>query len=323
MVAGNHQVAVKPDERAPTQSIYIEYLFVMWSLIGLAPPRRRTAIAARGHSLSSSERVASIGGSSDGLVLLALRVQLHKLGQVELRLLEHLCLVHKHVLEWVELGALLCDLLGDGLGQELLKEVLEGGFLGLVHHDLHHLLADVLNLRCFSIAGGLYLLGLAACERNAEQAHEVTIGGLGLHESLDQRMPFLDEGAKLVAGNAESSEVGEALEAFDLLDLELDNSPGEFVLVLLVKVSVGNLEDAAPQAVSRDVLSSGFVARGQSGHSNLENVGCTYVVPLLLEEWVDDLLLLGSLLFEVSWVLSGSHVLKFSSNTQRGGLTPY
>jgi len=40
---------------------------------------------------------------------LVLLVQLHKLGQIELGLLKDLGLVDEDVLEWVELGALVCD----------------------------------------------------------------------------------------------------------------------------------------------------------------------------------------------------------------------
>lgn len=136
-------------------------------------------------------------------------------------------------------------------------------------------------------------------------------------------MPFLDESAKLVAGDADTGEVGEAFKAFHLLNLQFDDSPGKLVLVLLVKVSLGNLENAASQTIGRDVLSSGFVAWRQSGHSNFKKTRCTHIVPLLFEEGMRDLLLLLSLFFEVSWVLSGSHVLKFRSGTERGGLPSY
>jgi len=127
--------------------------------------------------------------------------------------------VDEHVLERVEFGALLGNLLGDGFGENLLEEVLEGRFLGLVDHDLHHFLADVLNLGCFGVAGGLDLLVLAAGESNAEKADEISIGGLGLYKSLNKRMPLLDESAELVAGDADTGEVGEAFESFNLLNL--------------------------------------------------------------------------------------------------------
>jgi len=136
-------------------------------------------------------------------------------------------------------------------------------------------------------------------------------------------VPLLDKSAKLVTSDADTCKVGIAFKSLDLLNLELDDSPGEFMLVLLVKVGVCNLENAAPQAVSGDVLASGFVARGQSGHSHVKNTGGTHIVPFFLDEGVLDLLLLCAFLFEVPWVLSGSHVLKFRSDTHKRGLPSY
>lgn len=67
-------------------------------------------------------------------------------------------------------------------------------------------------------------------------------------------MPLLDERAKFVTGNADTSEVGIAIKALDFLNLQFDYPPGELVLVLLVQVSVCDLENTASQGVSRDVL---------------------------------------------------------------------
>lgn len=113
-------------------------------------------------------------------------------------------------------------------------------------------------------------------------------------------------------------EVGETVEALDLLNLEFHNSPRVLVFVLLVQVGVGNLENAASKGVSGNVLACSLVAGGQSGHSDFKKTGCAHVVPLLLQEGVLHLLLLLSLLLEVSWVLSGSHVLKFRSDAHKG-----
>ena len=68
-------------------------------------------------------------------------------------------------------------------------------------------------------------------------------------------MPLLDEGAHLVSGDGASAEVGEAIVSLHFLNLELDDSPCEIVLVLLVKIGVGDLEDAASERVSGDVYS--------------------------------------------------------------------
>lgn len=61
-------------------------------------------------------------GKSLSLVFL---IELHELSQIELGLLEDLSLVYKHVLERVELGALLRDLGADLFREQLSEEVLE------------------------------------------------------------------------------------------------------------------------------------------------------------------------------------------------------
>jgi len=292
---------------------------VLWSLVDRAPRLLQR------HSLSGSRSLVCLDGGGSEHLGFVLLVKLHELGQIELGLLQDLGLVDEDVLERVELGALLGDLLADLFREKLSEEVLEGRFLGLVDHDLHHLGTDVLDLRSLGVAGGLDLFVLAASERNREQTDHVAIVGLGLDEGLNKGVPFLDEGAELVASDADTDEVGVAVELLDFLNLELDDSPGVLVLVLLVQVGVGDLENAALEGLRRSFQSSLLVARGQSGHSNLKNGGSADTVPLLVHEWVLCLLLLatGAFLFEVSRVLSGSHVLKFRSDNRRGGLPSY
>lgn len=245
---------------------------------------------------------SSFRGNGFGLVF---GVELHELSQIELGLLEDLGLVDQDVLEGEDFVALVGDLLGDDIGEELFEEVLEGRFLGLVDHDLLHLLSDLLDLGGLGVASSLDLTVLSSGESDGEESHEVAVVSLGLDESLNKGVPFLDEGAHLVSGDADSTEVGEAIESLNFFNLELDDSPCEIVLVLLVKISVSDLEDAASERVGGDVLSLGLVARSQSGDSDLEEGGGTDVVPFFLVESVDDLLFLLSLLFEVSGVLSG------------------
>jgi len=290
--------------------IYIEYLFVLFSLISLV-----IATCAAGYSLVFDEVLVGLGGlglHSLGLVLL---VQLHQLRKIELGLLEDLGLVDKDVLQGENFGALISDGFGDDIGQDLFEEVLEGVRLGFLEHDFHHLLANSLDLRSLGVASCLNLTVLAAGEGNGEKSDKVSVGGLGLNEALDKGVPLLDEGAHLVTGDSKTVEVGEALVSLDFLNLELDNSPGEILLVVLGQVSVADAENATSQGVSGDVLSLCLVARGQSGHSDLEEGGSADVVPLLFDEGVEDLLLLLSLLFEVSRVLSSSHFIKFPSDT--------
>jgi len=201
------------------------------------------------------------GGSFRGLGLV-FGVELHEFGQIELGLLEHLGLVDEDVLEGEDFVALVGDLLGDDIGEDFLEEVLEGRFLAFVNHNFLHLLSDLLDLGGLGVASGLNLTVLSSGESDGEDSDEVTIGGLGLDEGLNKVVPLLDEGAHLVSGDGASTEVGEAIVSLHFLNLELDDSPGEIVLVLLVEIGVGDLEDAALKRVGGDVLSLGLVARG-------------------------------------------------------------
>ena len=119
-------------------------------------------------------------------------------------------------------------------------------------HNLHHLLSNELLVGSLSVAGGLNLSWCFLGESNAEHSDDVSIEGLGLSVSLNKRVPLLDHGASLISGNVHTVEVGVAVEFLDLLNLELDDSPGVLVLVLLVQVGVGDLEDASLERFGRD-----------------------------------------------------------------------
>ena len=77
----------------------------------------------------------------------------------------------------------------------------------------------------------------------------VAIGSLGLSESLNQRVPLLDESAELVSGDVEAVEVGVAIVALNLLALNANLSPGELVGFLL-KITERDLENATTEGVS-------------------------------------------------------------------------
>ena len=66
-----------------------------------------------------SESVLGLG--SLDLLVSARLVELHELGEIELRLLEDLDLLDEYVLEREDLGALLSDLLGNGVGEAAIK----------------------------------------------------------------------------------------------------------------------------------------------------------------------------------------------------------
>ena len=116
--------------------------------------------------------------------------------------------------------------------------------------------ADAFDTRisCAVVAAKLVVHGCVGDgEGNGEESHEVAVVGLGLDEGLDKGVPLLDEGAHLVAGDGKTVEVGEAIVSLDFLNLELDDSPGEVVFVLLVEIGVSDLEDASTERISGDV----------------------------------------------------------------------
>ena len=67
------------------------------------------------HGGSLGEGVGGGGVGCLGLLLGVALVELHELGEIKLGLLEDLDLLDEDVLEREDLGALLCDLLGDGV----------------------------------------------------------------------------------------------------------------------------------------------------------------------------------------------------------------
>lgn len=135
---------------------------------------------------------------------------------------------------------------------QFLGKLLEGGLLGLIDHNFHHLLADELALGALGVAGGADLAASSLGEANAEHTEEVSVGSLGLDKGLNSGVPLLDDGAELVAGDIHSVEVGVAVEALDFFDLHLHLSPSLFVAVS-VQISQRYLKHTASQAVSGDL----------------------------------------------------------------------
>lgn len=105
-------------------------------------------------------------------------------------------------------------------------------------HDLHHLLSDHLLVRRFQVAGSFDLVWGLLGESNCEHSHEVTIRSLGLNESFNKGVPFLDHLAGMIPGDVNSVEISVTIKSLDFLDLELNLSVGVGVLVLSFFVAV-------------------------------------------------------------------------------------
>ena len=165
-----------------------------------------------------------------------------------------------YVTEGVDaLGGLL-DLTAHNLRNELGGELAESAARCLAGHDVDHLLADHADLGRPRVGGLLDLVGASLGEGNAEQAEEVVVGGLDDNVGLDQGLPLADEGGELVVGEVETVEVGQAVLALDLVDAELDLA--EAVVLILLEVGEGSLEDAALEGVVGVLQTGGAVDEG-------------------------------------------------------------
>lgn len=154
----------------------------------------------------------------------------------------------------------LLDLTPDNLGNQLGGELLEVAARGLALDDLGHLPPDGADLRCGGIGGLLDLVGAALSESDGENAEEVVVGSLDGDVGLDQGLPLADEGAELVGGEVKAVEVGQAVLALDLVDAELDLP--ERVILILLQVRQGNLEDTALQGLVSVLETGGAVDEG-------------------------------------------------------------
>ncbi len=149
-------------------------------------------------------------------------------------------------------------------------------------HNLLHLLSDELLVGSLGVASSLHLTGGLLGEGDAEHSKNVPVLGLGLHESLDGRVPLLDHGLSLVSGDLHAVEVGIAVEALHFLNLEGELSPG-LGLGGQVAVGQGGLENSSSQVIGGVHETSGLV-HGSESKVLLVEAGDQHVVPLLLGE---------------------------------------
>jgi len=245
-----------------------------------------------GQSVDSGVILRAVHGGAD-VTFMGFLMELHKLGDVELGLLEDLALADVDILDGEDALALLLDLLANGLGDEFLDEVAEGAAGGLVGHDLTHLVANLLHLGGVTVRGGLDLVGLTGGEGDAEHADGVAVVGLDFAHGLDGGLPLLDEGAELVAGHGHGVEVGEAIAALNVLDHQ--GHLAVALIVIVVQVSEVHLDDAVLETFGGDLGTLGTGDQGLAALALTEVRRGLDVVPFLGEEDVTDLLLVALL----------------------------
>lgn len=152
-----------------------------------------------------------------------------------------------YVLEGVDpLGGLL-DFPPNDLGDQLGGQLGEGAAGGLALHDLHHLGADLADLRRRGVGRLLDLVGPALREGDGEEAEGVVVGGLDRDVGLDERLPLAHERPELVGGEVEAVEVGQAVLALHLVNPQADLA--ERVVLVLLEIGERDFEDAALQRV--------------------------------------------------------------------------
>jgi len=158
--------------------------------------------------------------------------------------------------------------------------------------------------------GGLLDLVLSSLgEANAEEAELVTVSGGAVNMGLDLGLPLLDDGALLVTGQLHTVEVGEASVTLDLLADETEFTVGGLVTV---EISLVDLVDAAAETVSGKLGTGGAGDQSLADQTVLEDGWGLDFVPLLLGEWVDNLLLASLFTLGKALILANSHGDKLS-----------
>lgn len=116
----------------------------------------------------------------------------------------------------------------------------------------------------------------------------VVVGGFDIDLAFDHGLPLLDHGADLVAGELHTVEVEHAVLALNILADEFELSVAGTVLL---KVGLVAVEHSTLEAVGGDLVTDGSGDEGLADLSDLEHIWGLDIIPVLLGEWIDDLLL--------------------------------
>lgn len=217
-------------------------------------------------------------------------MELKELLDVVLGHLEDLDLVDGNVLEGEDGRARLLDFLADGVGDELTDNVLEVAGADFTGNDFEHALTDGTDLGALGVTGLLDLLRATLGEGDAEEADEVTVGGLDVGVALNQGLPFLDHGTELVLGQGHAVEVGQTDLPLDFINTQTELAESGF-FTLGVQVTQGHFKDTSLQAVLGRAQTLSAVDEGLSDLTVGEHAWGLDVVPFFTGEGINDLLL--------------------------------
>lgn len=150
-------------------------------------------------SLSSLNDDTLGGDDSLGALAASISMQLEQTGQIETGLLQHLDLADVDIVERIDSLAGLLNVLGDRVGQQLVDHLLQIGRRDVPGDDVVHLGADLADLRSLGVAGLALGHRVLGGESDAEDAQQVSVGGLDINVGLDQRLPLLDHRSECTA----------------------------------------------------------------------------------------------------------------------------
>jgi len=221
-------------------------------------------------------------------------VQFQQLVTIQLWPLEDLDLQGVDLLHGVDASALLLDVEGQRVSDQLLDELPGAAVADLASDDLGHSLADLANLSGLGIAG--LLVGLCSVsESDDTNTDDVTVGGLDIGVALDQGLPLLDNALQLVRGQAHSIKAGKAVLSLHIVTDEPELTEAPFGTSFALQISEGDLEDAALKPIRGNLGTLCAVHKGLANVTDLKACRGLDVVPVLAGEGIDDLLL-GTLL---------------------------
>lgn len=158
-------------------------------------------------------------------------MHLGELGGIDFWSLDHFDFSNSDVLDGIDWGNILGDLLLDDLAGEQVEKL---GGVGLGNFLLYNIvdpLSDLFLLGSKSVVGLSLLVGGFPGESNHEDSYDVPIKRTAILDSFDEGPSLLNYSRELVASHINTIKAGEGITASGLINNELDFSPGEGVLV--------------------------------------------------------------------------------------------
>jgi hypothetical protein len=227
---------------------------------------------------------------------------LHKLGNIELGLLQNLHLADVAILDGEDGRCLTSDLVANGSRDKLLHEGLEVSLGSQFIHNADHLSTDRSDLCRLGVACILDLVVLRASEGNTEHADDVTISCPTVDISFNNRLLLSDQTAQLVAGHIHTVKVGKAIETLNILDTKSDLSESQSLV--LVQVGEANLDNSALQTIRCNLSSSCLGNEGLAAVLDSKDRRRNELVPFFLEEGVNCLFTATLLTLRKTLILS-------------------